>query len=230
VNLTGEADTFFRNDGELFSDRTPLVGLAAASRPFTRFGMGFVDFDNDGRVDLFQANGRVTRPGNEAGSRPYDQPNLVFRGAESGRFHEVEPRGGTAQLLVRTSRAAAFGDLDGDGGDGGVDVVVVNRDGPLHVLRNRVGSGRWVALRLRERSGRAALGARVSLRLGERTITRHARSAYSYCAANDPTVHVGLGAATVARDVRVTWADGVAESFGDLAADGVHELVRGRGR
>ena len=61
VNLGGESDSFYRNDGDFFSDRTPIVGLSAATRRFTRFGVGLLDFDNDGYADLFQANGRVKK-------------------------------------------------------------------------------------------------------------------------------------------------------------------------
>ena len=233
-NLTGESDTYFRNDGVVFSDRTPIVGLAAASRPFTRFGMGFADFDQDGWTDLYQANGRVTRAPDDAGDRPFDQPNMLFRGGESLRFREVLPRGGTESELSATSRAAAFGDFTGDGA---VDIIVVNRDGPVHVLVNRAARGNWIAFRVSERSGRAALGARLSLSVGARALTRVVRSAYSYCAANDPRVHIGLGHESSVSSVTVRWADGEREIFDDggapdagFAAGRVVELMRGEGR
>ena len=224
VNLSGEPDTYFRNDGSFFSDKTPLVGLTAASRPFTRFGTGFCDFDHDGLVDLYQANGRVTRSPDVPGPRTFDQENLVFRGGADGRFREVEPRGGVVTPLSATSRAAAFGDLDGDGA---VDLVVVNRDAPAHVLFNRAGSaGGWIAFRVRETSGRAALGAVVRFRVGDRRILRVVRSAYGYCSASSPLVHFGLGRASGVTDVEVTFADGTVRSYGDLAAGSVHELSR----
>jgi hypothetical protein len=229
VNLAGESDSFYRNDGGRFSDRTPLVGLAGPSRPFTRFGTGFADFDDDGLLDLYQANGRVTRRPGELGAGGFDEPNLLFRGTAAGRFEEVLPRGGTSVLLAHTSRAAAFGDLDGDGG---IDLVVVNRDAPAYLLLNRVpGRGNWIAFRLRERSGREALGAVLRTEVGGRTLVRTARSAYSYCAASDPRVHLGLGTETeLAADVRVTWADQTEEIFrGPFAASTVHELRRGTG-
>src|SRR5262249_51363462 len=122
VNLAGESDSFYRNDGDHFADRTAVAGLAGASRPFTRFGTGFADFDQDGWLAVYQATGRVTRRPEASGPRPFDEPNLLFRGTSTGRFEEVLPRGGTAELLSSTSRAAAFGDLDADGA---VDVVVV---------------------------------------------------------------------------------------------------------
>jgi len=224
VNLTGEPDTFFRNDGDFFSDRTPVVGLTAASRPYTRFGMGFQDFDHDGLVDLYQANGRVTRSPDVPGEASFDQPNALFRGGESGRFTLVEPLGGTRAALSATSRAAAFGDLDGDGA---VDVVVVNRDRPAYLLRNRAGErGNWIAFRVEEASGRAALGAVVSAVVDGRRVMRRVRSAYSYCAASDSTAHLGLGNAQRVGDVRVTWVDGTTKSFGDLDAGRVHLLTR----
>jgi enediyne biosynthesis protein E4 len=229
VNLAGETDSFYRNDGGRYSDRTPLFGLAGTSRSFTRFGVGFADFDDDGLVDLYQANGRVTRRAEDTGPKPFDEANLLYRGTAAGRFEEVLPRGGTRALLGATSRAAAFGDVDGDGG---VDVVVVNRDGPAYLLLNRVpGRGQWLALRVREANGRDALGAVLRTELGGKPLRCTVRSAYSYCAASDPTVHLGLGAErALTAAVRVRWADGAEESFaGPFAAGRVHELRRGTG-
>lgn len=224
VNLTGEPDTFFRNDRDHFTDRTPLMGLTAVSRPYTRFGMGFCDFDLDGYVDLFQASGRVTRSPDIPGERTFDQPNLLFRGSASGRFEEVRPQGGTRPVLSATSRAAAFGDLDGDGS---VDIVIVNRDRPAHVLLNRAAAGKpWIGLRVVEPSGRAALGAVVEVEFGGRTVTRRVRSAFSYCAANDPTIHVGIGEGVAVSEVRVRWPDGTTRSFGALDPGRVHVLGR----
>ena len=232
VNLTNEHDSFFANQGTYFADRTAAVGLTKVARKFTRFGAGFQDFDNDGFTDLFEANGRVAQGAENAGPDPFAEPDLLYRGvpaAASGgaglRFEEVLPRGGTATLLVATGRAAAFGDVDGDGG---VDVLVVNRDGPAHLLMNRApGRGAWIRLRVLERHGSDALGALVSLRVGARTLTRRVHSDTSYCAANDPRVLVGLGAARGVDDVVVRWVDGTEESFGPLAAGRDWILARG---
>jgi hypothetical protein len=228
VNLTGESDSFYRNDGGHFSDRTPLVGLAGPSRPFTRFGAGFVDLDQDGWLDLYEATGRVTRRP-EDGARPFDEPDLVFRGTATGKFEELLPRGGTRAPILATGRAAAFGDVDGDGA---LDVLVVNRDAPANLLVNRVpGRGQALIFDLRETSGRDALGARLALEVAGRSVRRTVRSAYSYCAASDARVHLGLGAATsLAGPASVTWADGVLETFpGPFAAGAVHVLRRGAG-
>ncbi len=227
VNLTRESDSFYRNEGEYFLDRTIAAGLIVASRPFTRFGAGMADFDNDGHLDLYQASGAVLRLGQPLSNDPYAQPNLLFRGLPGGRFREVRPRGGTAELLVFTSRAAAFGDVDNDGG---VDVLIANRDGPTHLLRNIVANrGHWLRFKVLEGHGRDALGATVTLELGDRTLRRDVQTAYSYCAANDPRVHFGLGKNKVTRNVKVRWIDGETENFGDLEADRTVVLERGKG-
>ena len=228
VNLDGESDSFFRNQGKFFVDETVSVGLRTPSRPFTRFGMALRDFDNDGFLDLYEANGRVGLQSETYSSDPYAEPSLLFRGLAGPRFEEVAPRGGTASLLVASSRAAAFGDIDNDGG---VDVVVVNRDSRPFVLRNVVPSrGHWLLLRVLEEHQRDALGAEVTMTIGSRTIHRDVRAASSYLASNDPRVHVGLAAETIARNVTVKWPDGAREQFGDVQADRIAVLRRGSGK
>jgi enediyne biosynthesis protein E4 len=155
----------------------------------------------------------------------YAEPNLLFRGVAGARFEEVTPRGGTSQLLVASSRAAAFGDVDNDGG---LDIVVVNRDARAHLLRNVVaGRGHWAMLRVVDDHGRDALGAELTMTVAGRTIRRDVRAAYSYLASNDPRVHVGLGSETVLRDVSVLWPTGKRERFGDVEADKVVVLRQG---
>ena len=226
VNLGLETDSFFFNEGGEFYDRTGTVGLSAPSFPFTRFGVGLVDFDNDGVLDLYQANGRVVRSAESLVDDPYAEPNLLLRGVDGARFEKVEPTGGTAELLVHTSRGAAFGDLDGDGG---VDAVVVNRDGPAYVLRNVVRDrGRWIAFRAVE-GGRDALGAVITAEVDGRTVRGEILAASSYATANDPRWHLGLGATDTVRNVRVRWVDGEEEVFGDFEVGRTVTLHRGRG-
>ena len=228
VNLRGESDSFYRHQDEFFIDDTVAIGLRIASRRFTRFGLGIHDFDNDGRLDLYEASGRINRQAERFSVDPYAEPNLLFQGLRGGRFEEVAPRGGTRPVLSATSRAAAFGDVDNDGG---IDIVVVNRDGPAYLLRNIVpGRGHWISFRVVDASGRDALGATVRLMADGRRIRRDVKSAYSYLASNDPRVHVGLGSTDRVTDVTVQWLGGVVEAFGDLAGDRIVTLRRGEGR
>ncbi|MCH7546600.1 MAG: CRTAC1 family protein [Planctomycetes bacterium] len=235
VNLVNEADSFYRNQGTYFTEEAGKLGLNTITRPFTRFGVAFVDFDNDGRIDIYESNGRVGRQTGPflPGGAPYAEPNVLMTMGNDGRFEEVTPRGGTAELLVDSSRGAAFGDLDNDGG---MDVIVTNLNNRPYLLRNVVPSrGHWVGLRILERTGAAAIGARVRFsagpRIKPRVITRDVRTGYSYVAANDPRIHVGLGKATVISNLTVRWSDGQTESFvGEYPADTYHTLRRGEGR
>ncbi|MBZ0267314.1 CRTAC1 family protein, partial [bacterium] len=226
VNLQGESDSFYVSEGGIFFDRSASFGLAVASRRFTRFGVGFADFDNDGVLDLYQANGRVQRSPEPETDDPYAEPNLLMRGNGKGGFEPSLPIGGTATPLIGTSRGAAFGDLDGDGG---VDVVVVNRDAAPYVLHNVAPSrGAWIRFRVLERSGRDAIGAIVTASVDGRTVSRDVVSGYSYASANDPAVHLGLGAASRVTGVTVRWVDGTEETFGDFEAGRTVRLRRGR--
>jgi enediyne biosynthesis protein E4 len=228
VNLDGESDSFYRNDGPFFSDATASVGLRAVSRPFTRFGTGWIDFDNDGWLDLYQANGRVGQQAERYGDDVYAEPSLLFKGTSSGRFTEVSPRGGTIPPLIASARAAAFGDIDNDGG---VDVVVANRDHAPYLLRNIAPNrGHWLTVRVVEPNGRDSLGAQVTATIGERRVTRVVRAAYSYLASNDPRIHFGLGPSASATAVTVRWPNGTVESFGELQADRIVTLRRGEGK
>jgi hypothetical protein len=226
-NLRGQSDSLFVNEGAYFLDATARSGLRAKTREFTRFGLGLHDFDNDGHLDIVEVNGRVMKQAHRHDDDPYAEPNLVMRGTADGVFEEVEPRGGVERPVVATSRAAAFGDLNNDGG---VDVVVTNRDGSAHILLNIITPrGHWISFKVLDAHGRDALGAIVKARVsGDRRI-RVVRSAYSYCAANDPRVHFGLGDEESIRGVHVIWPDRSIEDFGNFAADQISVLKQGSG-
>ena len=215
-NLNRESDSFYENRGGWFSDRTAIAGLASASKRFTRFGMGWVDFDHDGRIDLFQANGRVQAQAERwREDDAYAEPNMLWRGRAEGGFASLGPGRGIEPAQIATSRAAAFGDLDGDGA---CDIVVVNRDGPAALLLNRSPreSGLALLLDVRERGGSTALGARLTIRVegAAGAVHRDVRSGYSYLAANDPRVHVVLPrAAARLLELQVRWSDGALERF-----------------
>ncbi|MAF67699.1 MAG: RNA-binding protein [Planctomycetes bacterium] len=224
-NLNGQSDSFFVNSGGRFSDRTHIAGLGAASRPFTRFGLGWIDFDCDGRLDLFQANGRVNMQGSAWSGDPYAEPDLLLRGSEGPRFVPL-PDAGLARHLIGSGRGAAFGDLDDDGG---IDAVVVNRDGPVFLLHNVAERGQWVGFRLVDERGRDLPHATLSCTVGGRRITRTSRTASSYCSANDPRIVVGLGKDDLAEQIEVLWPDGDREGFGGRGHGVYHELRRGAG-
>ena len=230
THLINETNTFYRNDGALFEDATITTGLAAASIKNTGFGVGFADFDHDGHLDLYIANGQVKKEVQTASEEddPYVEPNQLFRGLSDEQFEEVAPIGGTLPVLIETSRAAAFGDYDNDGD---IDVVVINNGGRVHLLRNRMGDrGRWIMFRVGDRQGREVLGARVRIRAGGRDQWRLVQRTGSYQASNDARIHFGLGTATQVDEVEVVWPGGGRETFGPFEAGAVHELRAGAGR
>ena len=229
TNITGQTDSFFRNEGVYFSDATGELGLALTGR-YTRWGVVLADFDNDGRLDLYEANGMV---GTEALTKglDFDEPNVFFRGAEGGRFEEVRPQGGVHPPLEHTSRGVAVGDVDNDGG---LDLLVVNRDGPAYLLMNQAPNrGNWVRFRvLLDDPVRDAHGATVSALVGATRVYRDVRPEGSYLASSEPIAHFGLGSETEVRDVRVRWPGSPSEeteAFGSFAAGQTAVLRRNGG-
>ena len=228
VNMETQTDSFYRNQGEYFSDVTATTGLALGTPIFTRFGTGILDLDNDGWLDLYSVAGRIFMNNPKLySSDPFAEPNILFRGQPGARFEQVLPQGGTEELLVGTSRAAAFGDVDNDGG---MDVLVVNRDAPALFLRNIVEDrGNWLILQVVESTGSAAEGARVVFQMGSQRKRRDVRTAYSYLSANDPRIHIGLGAEARVSEVEVRWTDGEVELYGEYEANQIVHLARGKG-
>ena len=226
VNLEGQSDSLFRNAGAWFDDATAETGLNVVSRRYTRFGVVFADFDNDGWLDIYQANGAVSHIPDQQGD-PFAEPNTLYRG-DAGRFALVSPDGGTTQQLVHTSRGLAVGDVDDDGG---LDLLVVNRDASPYLLMNRVPQrGNWIRFQVLTRSGRDAHAATVSVQVAGTRKYRDVQPAASYLSSNDPRVHFGLGEEQGVTDVTVGWPDGTTEAFGAFDAGRTVELRHGSGR
>lgn len=233
THLASETNTFFRNEGEgLFQDRTAATALGPPSVERTGFGTGFLDWDNDGLLDVMAANGAVTVIEEQARrGEPYPlaQPNQLFRNRGDLRFEDVTEEAGEAFRHLEVSRGLAFGDVDGDGD---TDALVANNSGPARLLVNRVGQDRsWIGLRVVD-GRRDALGAWVEVhREGAQPVGRRVRTDGSYASARDPRVLVGLGDGPVesVEKVIVRWVDGTAEEWSEVPAGRYTTLKRGTG-
>ncbi len=224
TNLVNESNTLFRNLGGMqFVDASLGAGLDAPSRPRTGFGDTALDADNDGRPDLFVANGHVDhRPW---ANSPMAQPPQFFWGRERGRFELAGPSSDGFDRPV-VGRGAAAGDLNNDGR---VDLVVVHRDAPTALWWNRGEGGHWLGLRLRgTRSGRTPVGARVTCRAGGRTIVRRLTSGTGYLSAHDPRLWFGLGNSAEVERLEVRWPSGAIQSWAGLSADRILVIEEGK--
>ncbi len=227
VNLATQTDSFFRNTGSYFEDATVAVGLATATRRYTRFGLALVDFNNDSHLDIYEANGAIGFSRETAAGRVYAEPDILLMGTSNGRFQEVTPQGGTAEPMIHTSRGLAIGDVNNDGG---LDLLVINRDGPVNLLINQVADkGNWVKFRLLTDSGRDAHGATLSANIGKLQVNHQVQAAGSYLTANDPRIHLGLAGHSSVNNVFVRWADGTTDTFGDFSVGETIVLTQGTG-
>ena len=210
---TLETNTLYLNNGSgLFLDATNRLGLGGASMPFTGFGLSWADFNHDGRLDVFVANGAVTVMESLRG-RPYPflQQNQFFLGRKGG-FEVLRGEGVWGALAPLVGRGAATGDVDRDGD---LDVVVSNNNGPARLYLNQTDGNRWARVKLvANGANRNAIGARVGLHLADGTsIWRRLHRDGSYLSSSEAAVHFGLGEATDARSVEVWWPNAAREVF-----------------
>ena len=244
THLITETNTYYRNlmlPG--FEDATIDTELGAASLDLTGFGTAFFDADNDGDLDLAVANGAVKRRpsalattgGATAFWSDYVEPNLLLLN-EGGRFVDASALAPWTQLSL--SRALVPADLDGDGD---LDLVIANLDGPLQLLRNltidpgagdtNANTSNWLQIRAFDsRLRRVATGARITVQTPEGARLVHALPPGSYLSGGPATAHLGLGASDGVQGFEVVWPDGLAERFPGAAANQVVQLIRGEGQ
>jgi hypothetical protein len=218
TNFSHDLNTVYRSvNGKFFVDDSSAVGMGVTTMELS-WGTAFQDFDHDGDLDLFIANGHVYPEVDsvEMGTH-YRQRNHVFENVEA-KFREVSARSGASLAVERSWRGTAFGDYDADGD---VDLLLTAMDAPAQLLRNdSPAAGHWIKLHLvGTASNRDGVGARVMLTDDGRRQVRQRLGGGSYLSASDPDLHFGLGAATRVERIQVRWPSGRTTELRDLAAD-----------
>jgi hypothetical protein len=212
--LSNESFSLFRNIGKgLFMDATYSSGLAALSLPWTGWGVGLFDLNNDGFKDMFTANAHVMDNEELYSSRTYRQPNSVFSNSSGGRFVDARAGAGTAAAQPGAHRGCAFGDFDNDGR---VDVAVSSLNEPAEMLRNISGPRQhWFeALLTGRRSNRDAIGAIVKVTSASGAVQyNHVTTAVGYASSSSRRVHFGLGSGNGINQVEIRWPSGAIQTL-----------------
>jgi enediyne biosynthesis protein E4 len=235
-NLSGSAPTPSADPTPpaLFRDASAAVGLVADSKPWVGWGCALADFDNDGWPDVFIANGHIDDNRKDlAPTMSYSEPPLLYRNVPAGgggafRRFELSTRDVGPYFASRhVARGAAFGDLDDDGD---IDIVVNHMDSAPAILRNDTASNnRWIRLSLiGTRSNRDAIGARVEVVVGDRTITRQRKGGSSMQSTNDPRLLIGVGAVAEIARLTIRWPSGAVSTLEHLPTDKSYQIVEPR--
>ena len=235
ATFASEQKSVYRNDGDnLFTDSSAILGLAAAN-PYVAFGLKWLDYDNDGYLDLVIANGHVQdNIADSDKTMTYRQPAQLFHNQAGQRFEDV-----TASAFDEIARrplvgrGLAIGDYDNDGK---IDILIADSEGEPLLLHNQTAvkgseesGNHWIGFKLSQPTGgnRDAYGATVIIEAGGRKMMRHCHADGSYMSSSDPRALVGLGDAKIANKVTIRWTDGKTDTFANVAADRYWKLEPG---
>ena len=225
TNFFSESTTFYQGFGDAqFVDRSAEIGLKALTRLVLGFGLAFSDVDNDGLLDVVQANGHVTDMSPQV---PFAMSAMLMRGEGGGRLRDVSASAGDPWTVKRLGRGLAVGDLDNDGK---LDVLIASSGGPLAYFHNQGPVGDYLTLKLEGAtpgSNRDAVGAVATAVVGGRRQIVPRIGGGSYLSASDDRIHFGLGTATRVDAVEVRWPSGRVDRYADLASNRAYKLHEG---
>jgi hypothetical protein len=220
-NLQGQLWALFRNEGgRRFLYVSPSSGIGALSRRFSGWSAAILDYDNDGRKDVYSANGDVDYLGSNAA-----QHDTMFRNVSGETFADVSHQLGPDFTAAGFQRGSAWGDLNGDGFP---DLVVTSLKKRPRILLNSAGNGNhWLWLELvGTASNRDAIGARVKLTTASgRVLYNHVTTSVGFMSSSDRRVHFGLGGESRLTSLEIRWPSGRLQTLENVDADRVLRLT-----
>jgi hypothetical protein len=234
-NFQGETCTLYENSGNgYFTDASAASGIGALTKAYVGWGAGFLDFDNDGVLDLFIAAGHVLDNVELFdSSTSYPQRNFLFRNRGPGKngrysFADVSDAAGPGLAVMKASRGMALGDYDNDGD---VDILVVNCNDTPTLLRNDGGNqNHWLRVELEGmRSNRDGIGARIEAVAGDLIQVQEVRCGSSLYSRSDLRASFGLKEQVRVDRIEVRWPSGRVDTLEDLAADQTVRIKEGVG-
>jgi hypothetical protein len=222
------SDHLWHNDGKGFFDEvSDEAGITRPTRDVLSFGGGFFDYDNDGWLDIFIANGHVYPEVEQATpGTHYRQINSLFHNEGNGKFVEVSKSSGTGFETPYVGRGAAFADFDNDGF---MDIVIANNgDSPLVLHNSGANGNHFLNFKLSgKKSNRDAMGARVRVVTGTMSQIREIAGGGSYLSQSDLRANFGIAKAKRANIVEITWPSGQRQTFRDVEADKFYLVEEG---
>jgi hypothetical protein len=231
ANIDHEKYSLYQNNhDETFDDQAGATGIGAATRLMSGWGLKFFDYDNDGNLDLFLANGN---PDDLIETMQkdvtYREPLLLFH-SDGKTLHNVSAESGPIFARHLSARGLAIGDFDNDGA---LDVLVsVNDSAPLLLRNTAAKDNHWLGVGLVGRkSNRDAIGARITYQTGDLKRSRTKVGGGSFLSSHDPRVVLGIGKRTKIDWLEVKWPEpgGTTERFTNLPIDKYIIVVEGEG-
>ena len=225
--LRAETFPLYRNEGDgFFTDIARRTGIAAATLPYTGFGAILADFDNDGWLDAFMANGAVfAREGRDPKTDSfidcYGEKSLLLHNQAGKRFRNVSAQAAAWFREPHVGRGAAVGDLFNDGRL----CIVVNNSGDRPALLRQPDSPKrhhWLTIKtVGRKSNRDGIGARITVHAGSLRMVREVTAGSSIFSQNDIRAHFGLAEHDHADRIDITWPSGIRQTITNVKADQV---------